>query len=71
MSQSIESAKAPTLDELFNRDPLSLLDQDIDRIIESLRAARDKFAAEEAATVKAPAKKVAAPAQLSIEDLDI
>ena len=69
MSSSIEPTK-PTLDELFSRDPLSLLDQDIDTIIEALRAARQKFASEESAPKAKPAK-LQAPAQLSLDDIEL
>ena len=37
------------LNELFARDPLSYTDDDIDTIVEALRAQRKKFAQEEEA----------------------
>jgi hypothetical protein len=65
--------EAPTLDQLFNKDPLSLLDEEVDLIAARLRANRANWLAEEG--VKKEAKrnptKEAAPADLSITDLEI
>ena len=44
----LTEAEPRSLDELFSADPLSLSDRELDQIITSLRANRDKFAAEDA-----------------------
>lgn len=64
----------PTLDILFQRDPLELTRQDVARIVEALRAQRSKFLLEE----KTKGGKKAATAanqetnkKLGLDDLDI
>jgi hypothetical protein len=52
----LAEANPASLDELINRTP-DLTDAEIDRVIEALRAQREKFAAAEAA----PKKPKAAP----------
>jgi hypothetical protein len=47
--------------ELFTRDPLSLTDQDIEKICEVFRARRQNFEADEKAGKKPTARKKAAP----------
>ncbi len=68
------------LEELFDRDPLSLSQQDLDRIVAFYRNLRVKFkTAEEqgkpaprASAPKKPAQgKLAAPPQLTLADLNI
>ncbi len=59
---------ALSLDELFQRDPLSLSDRDIDTIVEELRRSRAKFNLVE--KEKVTGKKSASP-QLSLDDLDL
>jgi len=46
-----------TVAQLMQRDPLSLSDQDLDRIVESLRASRAKFVAGNKTAGKPEAKK--------------
>lgn len=62
----LTEAQPESLQELFDKDPLSLTDSDVEKIVTELRAAR-------ALWVKAEAKgkKVAAPKNLSLADLDL
>lgn len=62
-----------SLDDLFASDPLGLAEQDIDRIVEELRAKRALWRQEEAAGAKkSKAKALAGPKlDLKIEDLDL
>jgi len=52
-----EEAAIPTVAQLMQADPLGLSDQDIDRIVESLRASRKKFVAGNTTAGKPQAKK--------------
>jgi len=56
MTSPLASADPSSLEELFSKDPLDLQSQDLDRIIETLRAQRAKFLA---MPEKAPAKRTA------------
>ena len=63
-----------SLNELFARDPMLLSEQEVDQIVEALRAQRSKWAQEEAlgGPVKAGKKaNQAITAQLDLKDLDI
>ena len=59
--------------ELFSRDPLSLTNEDIDKIIEEMRAKRHLFQSVPATKPKAaPAKTKAQAAALTLDiDLDL
>lgn len=59
-----------TLGELFSRDPLSLSDQDIDKIVEELRRQRAKWQEAEA-TGRKSAAKAAAPSHISLADIGL
>jgi hypothetical protein len=65
----LAEALPTSLQELFDRDPLSLTDDDIDRIVAELRAQRSRWEAGQRAGKKAPAQ--AAPTTLSLEDLGL
>lgn len=75
--QPLAEASTESLEELFNRDPLTLQKGDRRRIVEALRAQRAKWQVEEAAGAKrasAPkaepkAKKSSLP-EISLSDLD-
>ena len=56
---------------LFARDPLSLSDQDIDRIIEHTRARRKTFDPEKIVKPKVPTKTEKKIEGLSLESLGI
>lgn len=68
-----------SLDELFNRDPELLTEPELEVIVAALRKDRERFSAEPvpkpklAPGAKAPAKakKVAAPNNLSLDDLGL
>lgn len=51
-STPLATVEQDSLSELFSRDPLSLGQQDLDRIILSFREQRARFAANEAAGIK-------------------
>jgi hypothetical protein len=70
----LAEAKVDSLNELFNRDPFQMSDQDIAKIVDALRNARSKFKQDEATKpVKEPRAKKAKPSPLaqgsSAEDL--
>lgn len=50
-------SEAPSLDELFSRDPLQLSDTDLERIIETLRTQRTAWV-KEAKEAKAKGKSI-------------
>jgi len=58
-----------SLTELFSLDPLLLTDQQVDRIVEALRADRARWESEE--KKPAAAKKQAASPTLSLGDLGL
>lgn len=59
--------------ELFARDPLSLTNDDIDKIIGHYREAREKFLIGDKAAGKTPKAKAekAPPVNLSLDDLGL
>lgn len=57
--------------ELFSRDPLSLTNENIDQIIEEMRAKRHLFQSAPATKPKAAPKKTKAQASALKLDLDI
>lgn len=67
----LAEADETSLNELMNRDPLSLSDSDIDRLAENLRAQRKLFAQSEAEGKRpGKAKKVTeAKPTFSLDDL--
>lgn len=75
----LAEAVPESLDELFSRDPLSLTQQDLDKIIANLREARARWAAAEASGAKsaprsakaAAGPKVAAKPGMSLDDLGL
>lgn len=64
----LAEAEPNSLQELFDKDPLNLTDPDIERIVTELRAQRDRWVKTEAKTGH---KKKAAPANISLADLDL
>jgi len=58
------------INELFNRDPLELTDDDIGKIIKEFREKRAAFNSSPAKTKKAPAPKTATQKAASKLDLD-
>jgi hypothetical protein len=67
MAESPLAAASPSsLAELFERDPLNLTDGDIERIVQELRSAREKWIIAEK-----KGKKVAASGTLSLSDLGL
>lgn len=68
----LAEATIDSLEELFRRDPLSLSDPDVDKIVDELRARRAQWAKAEAeGKTRAPrSKRAAEPATpLNTEDL--
>jgi hypothetical protein len=62
----LATARPDSLAELFERDPLNLTDGDIERIVQELRSAREKWIIAEK-----KGKKVAASGTLSLSDLGL
>lgn len=62
----LAQAKPESLAELFERDPLTLNDGDIERIVTELRSARERWIIQEK-----KGKKVAASGTLSLQDLGL
>lgn len=70
----LNEASPESLSDLFDRDPLSLTDDNVARIVAELRLQRARWATSEEAKKSAPrvakaAPKIKAEASLSIEDL--
>ena len=59
-------ASPDSLQELFDKDPLQLTSQDIDRIVAELRSQRERFVQAER-----KGKRQAAPKNISLADLDL
>lgn len=69
MTKSIlQEVRENSLDELFSRDPLSLSDADLDKMIALYREKRAVWSQKE--QTKAPAKREA-PAKLDLTDLGL
>lgn len=65
----LQEADPASLQELFDRDPLSLTDSDIDRIVTELRAQRARWEQGQSARAKkAPAQNAVA---LDLSDLGL
>jgi hypothetical protein len=67
----LREASPESLNELFERDPLSLSDSDVESIVQQLRVARSKWAEEEAQKKSAGKKSKPADANLSLDDLGL
>lgn len=67
----LREADPASLNELFERDPLSLNDSDVDSIVHQLRLARTKWAEEEAQKQASGKKSKPADANLSLDDLGL
>ena len=70
----LNEAVPESLSDLFDKDPLSLTDSNIARIVAELRLQRSRWATSEEAKKAAPrpskaAPKIKAQANLSIDDL--
>jgi len=70
-SKALTEANPGSLNELFNRDPEGLSDGDIDRIIEVMRAQRERFAQAEAQGTKRPKPTQAPATNLLAKDLGL
>lgn len=64
----LSEASAESLQELFDRDPLTLTDHNIERIVAELRAQRDRW---QIAERKGRAKAQPAPSAISLEDIGL
>lgn len=67
----LEAANPDSLQQLFDKDPLKLTQQDLDAMVAKLRAARANFVKAETAKAANGGKKRSAPAKLSLNDLGI
>lgn len=73
----LDEAKPESLEDLFNKDPLELTKQDLERTVAYLRRARETFLREDAAKVPRGAKKTLTPVKqaldktVTVNDLDI
>ena len=76
-SSPLDEAKPESLEDLFNKDPLKLTEQDLVRTVEYFRAARQTFLKQDAAKIPRGAKNKAAPVKqaldqkLTIDDLEL
>jgi hypothetical protein len=66
-SSPLLEAELESLDELFARDPLQLSEQDLDKIIANLRAARNRWLAAEAGGARSAPKAKAKPKAKPLE----
>lgn len=66
MTSPLAEASPTSLQDLFDRDPLSLSSSDIEHIVRALREERERW---EKAEKKTKAKAQAAPVNISLEDL--
>ncbi len=68
----LEEASPLSLEDIFNKDPLSLTDQDLDRTIAYFRDARETFLKEEETKVRKKATgRVAHSAATKVSDLKL
>ena len=74
----LDEADAKSLEELFNKDPLHLTEQDLHQTVLYFRKARETFLKQDAAKVPRgaknnpnPVKKVDLDAKLTIDDLEL
>jgi hypothetical protein len=70
-AQPLREADPASLNELFERDPLSLTDSDVESIVAQLRVARSKWAEEEAQKQSRGKKSKPADANLNLDDLGL
>lgn len=66
----LDEAKADSLEDLFNKDPLHLTEQDLERTVAYFRQARTTFLAQDATKVPKSAKGKASPAPVK-KDMDV
>lgn len=62
----LQEASPTSLSEIFEKDPLLLTDEEVERVVQEFRAQRKNWIEKEAKP-----KKVAAKATLSLAELDI
>jgi len=73
----LDEARPESLEDLFNKDPLELTKQDLERTVVYLRHARETFLREDAAKVPRGAKKTLTPVKqaldtaITVNDLEI
>jgi protein tyrosine phosphatase len=67
MQSPLAEANPESLQEIFDKDPLSLTDDNIEQVVQELRAQRDKWELAEKKT-KAKAQVVS---NISLEDLGL
>ena len=63
----LDEAKPESLEDLFNKDPLELTKQDLERTVLYLRHARETFLRDEAAKVPRGAKKTLTPVKVALD----
>jgi hypothetical protein len=67
----LREASPESLNELFERDPLSLTDSDVESIVAQLRVARSKWAEEEAQKQRSGKKSKPADPNMTLDDLGL
>jgi hypothetical protein len=67
----LREASPESLNELFERDPLSLTDSDVESIVQQLRVARSKWAEEEAQKQRSGKKSKPADPNMTLDDLGL
>lgn len=74
----LDEATPESLNDLFSRDPLDLAEPDIEKIVQYLRSARERWDTAESQgkksaprAAKAPAAKVSADPTMSLDDLGL
>jgi len=70
MESPLIEADAESIDELFDKDPLKLSDQNVDSIVQEMRASRTNWMAEEQASkTKGKSKKI--DLSVGLDDLQL
>jgi hypothetical protein len=67
----LREASPESLNGLFERDPLSLTDSDVESIVQQLRVARSKWAEEEAQKQRSGKKSKPADPNMTLDDLGL
>lgn len=71
-SSPLEEATPTSLEDIFNKDPLKLTTQDLTKVVEYFRGARETFLRDDAVKIKNKGQpKEDMKPELTIDDLDL
>lgn len=70
-NNQLSEARPSSLSELFARDPLTLTDEEVDRIVAEMRDARERWYKEETEAKAKGRRANPAAANIKLDELDI